>query len=193
MRAWFLIHPRGFLLRREGESVALPTEEDVQKLGVDTALAHPLGLFEGAEAVGAAVSKDAEIHAPLAITDAMELRKIYPALGEERFRLAGAASQLVLWEQTHRYCGRCASPTERVATERAMRCPRCGLLAYPRISPAVIVLIRRGEEALLARNARFPLPFYSTLAGFVEVGETLEETVVREMREEVGVEVKNLR
>jgi NAD+ diphosphatase len=73
--------------------------------------------------------------------------------------------------------------------ERSLRCPACGLLCYPRISPAVIVLVRRGDEALLARGARFPLPFYSTLAGFVEVGESLEQTVHREIREEVGVEV----
>src|SRR5262249_3755857 len=77
--------------------------------------------------------------------------------------------------------------------ERCMKCPACGLTAYPRIAPAVIVLVRRGEEALLARGARFPLPFYSTLAGFSEVGETLEQTVAREIREEVGVEVKDVR
>jgi NAD+ diphosphatase len=74
-----------------------------------------------------------------------------------------------------------------------MRCPACGLMAYPRIAPAIIVLVRRGEEALLARGARFPSAFYSTLAGFAEIGETLEETLEREVFEEVGVRVKNPR
>lgn len=74
-----------------------------------------------------------------------------------------------------------------------MRCPSCGLTAYPRISPAIIVLVRRGDEALLARNAQFPGSFYSTLAGFSEIGETLEETLVREVKEEVGVTVTNAR
>jgi NAD+ diphosphatase len=74
-----------------------------------------------------------------------------------------------------------------------MKCPTCGLVAYPRISPAVIVLVRKGDQALLARSSRFRLPFFSTLAGFVEVGETLEETVVREIREEVGVTVGDVR
>jgi NAD+ diphosphatase len=74
-----------------------------------------------------------------------------------------------------------------------MRCPSCGLLGYPRIAPAVIVLVRRGDEALLARGARFPGLFYSTLAGFVEIGESLEETIVREVREEVGIDVKGAR
>ena len=74
-----------------------------------------------------------------------------------------------------------------------MHCPACKLHVYPRIAPAVIVLVRRGDEALLARGARFPMPFFSTLAGFAEVGESLEETLAREVREEVGVEVSRIR
>lgn len=74
-----------------------------------------------------------------------------------------------------------------------MSCPACKRVYYPRISPAVIVLVTRGEQALLARNSRFPLPFFSTLAGFSEVGESLEETLVREVREEVGIHVKDVR
>ena len=74
-----------------------------------------------------------------------------------------------------------------------MICPSCGLAAYPRIAPAIIVLVRRGDRALLARNAKYPVPIYSTLAGFVDIGESLEETLAREVREEVGIEVTNIR
>ncbi len=81
----------------------------------------------------------------------------------------------------------------QLPTERAKRCPKCGLVNYPRLSPAVIVLISRGDELLLARAHRFPTGMYSILAGFVEPGESLEETVVREVREEVGIEVKDIR
>lgn len=193
MPAWFLIHPRGLVLRREGEGVLLPSDEEAASLGAKAEEGHALGVLDGEEAVAASIAGDVTLAPPLDVVDPFSLRGYYRALGEDRFRLAGTANQLVDWANTHRFCGRCATPTERVTGERAMRCPSCGLLAYPRITPAVIVLVRRGLEALLARGARFPLPFYSTLAGFVEVGETLEQTVAREIREEVGVEVKNIR
>jgi NAD+ diphosphatase len=110
--------------------------------------------------------------------------------------VAGRAWQIAHWDDTHRFCGRCGGRVERKSTERAKRCPDCELTTFPRVSPAVIVLVRRGRQALLARSARATaagVPFYSTLAGFVEAGESLEETVVREIREEVGITVKDLR
>ncbi len=106
-----------------------------------------------------------------------------------RWTLAGRAVQLVEWDRTHRYCGRCATPTEPVVGERSRRCPACGLLAFPRLAPAVITLIERDGAALLARGRAFPIPMYSCIAGFVEPGETVEDAVHREVREEVGVEL----
>ena len=91
-----------------------------------------------------------------------------------------------------RSCGHCGAATVIKDGERARECPRCGELSYPRISPAVIVRVTRGEEILLARARRFPPGFYSVLAGFVEPGETLEECVRREVREETGVELRDL-
>lgn len=108
--------------------------------------------------------------------------------------LAGRASQLVEWERTHRFCGACGKATTRHESgEPAMVCAACGHSAYPRISPAMITVIRRGREILLARSHRFPNGMYSCLAGFVEAGESLEECVHREIKEEVGVDVANLR
>jgi NAD+ diphosphatase len=121
------------------------------------------------------------------------LRHVFGILGAKAFALAGRAVQLLDWQRNHRYCGACATPTERMAGEFAMRCPNCGLLAYPRLSPAVMVLVRRGDQLLLARSPRFPPGVFSALAGFVEPGETLEECAVREVREEVGIEIANLR
>ena len=82
---------------------------------------------------------------------------------------------------------------QHIAGERAMHCPRCELQHYPRLSPSMIVLVTRGDEVLLARSPRFVAGVYSTLAGFVEAGESVEQCVLREVREEVGVEVGNLR
>jgi NAD+ diphosphatase len=184
-RAWFLVHPQGLVVRREADGVSLPTDDDVAGLGVDDTRAHDLGQVGEARAFAASV-RDLP---PATSLEIGKLRELYPVLGDERFMMAGRATQVVEWFDTHRFCGRCATPTERVAGERCMRCPACGLLGYPRIAPAVIVLVRRGDEALLARGARFPGLFYSTLAGFVEIGESLEQTIVREVREEVGVDV----
>jgi NAD+ diphosphatase len=187
MRDWYLIHPRGVVVRRDGEVLRLPREEDVAGLDIDEAAVLQAD-EEGARA--APVSTEAVIGPPLEI---ITLRDAYELLGEERFLAVGRASQLVEWATTSRFCGRCGTMTERLPGERCMRCLKCGLLAYPRIAPAIIVLVRRGDEALLARNARSKMPFYSTLAGFVEIGESLERTITREVREEVGVEVDNVR
>jgi NAD+ diphosphatase len=121
------------------------------------------------------------------------LMALHGRLDDVRWSLAGRAVQLVEWERTHRFCGRCATPTESATSERARRCPACGLLAFPRLAPAVITLIERDGEALLARGATFPIPMYSCIAGFVEPGETLEEAVHREVHEEVGVRLSEVR
>lgn len=112
--------------------------------------------------------------------------------------LAGRAVQTVEWTRTHRFCGRCATPTEPSTGERGLKCPACDLVVYPRVAPAMITLVTRGEpgpdqEALLARGVRFPMPMYSCLAGFVEPGEDLEGAVIREVKEEVGVDVDDVR
>ncbi|HZP86354.1 MAG TPA: NAD(+) diphosphatase, partial [Burkholderiales bacterium] len=95
--------------------------------------------------------------------------------------------------RSHLYCGRCGTRTVAKTTERARQCPSCSLTVYPRIAPAVMALIRRGDELLLARSPHFAPGMYSALAGFVEPGESLEQCLHREVKEEVGVEVTNLR
>ena len=121
---------------------------------------------------------------------------LYNVLGrveDQLFALVGRASQLLDWERDHQYCGRCGAPMELDVVERAMNCKPCKAIVYPRIAPCVIVLVTRGEELLLARSPNFPVPMYSTLAGFIEAGESAEQTVVREVREEVNLDVHKLR
>ncbi|MDA8142219.1 MAG: NAD(+) diphosphatase, partial [Desulfobacteraceae bacterium] len=122
-----------------------------------------------------------------------ELRSLFTHLEEDLIWVAGRANQLVDWQRTHQYCGACGHPTEDKLDERAIICPKCGLINYPRLSPAVIVAVLKDDKILLARNKRFQIPIYSVLAGFVEPSETLEQCVQREVKEEVGVEVKNIR
>jgi NAD+ diphosphatase len=151
---------------------------------------HFLGVLDGVAYWGVDVP---EGHDP-SDGGALDLYSYFGRASEDEWLIAGRAVQIVEWARTHRYCGRCGEPTEPAAGERAMRCPRCRLLSFPRLAPAMITLVTRGEsgpdqEALLARGVQFRAPMYSCLAGFVEPGETLEGAVVREVREEVGVEV----
>ncbi len=117
------------------------------------------------------------------------LFSLHPMVTAVDWTLAGRAVQIVEWARTHRFCGRCGALTERATGERAMRCPSCRLLSFPRLSPAVIMVVHRGDEMLLAHGRAFPMPMYSALAGFVEPGESIEDAVRREVREEVGVTV----
>lgn len=131
--------------------------------------------------------------APPEGTEPVALRQLFGALSDDDFAIAGRALGLTAWDRDHRYCGRCGAETERSQTERVRTCTRCGHGAYPRLSPAVIALVERDGRALLARNARFALPFFSTLAGFVEVGETLHAAVEREIHEEAGITIRDVR
>lgn len=129
---------------------------------------------------------------------ALDLYSYFGRSSEVEWAIAGRAVQIAEWARTHRFCGRCGTPTESSTSDRSMKCPACGLMAYPRLAPAMITLVTRGEPgpdqlALLARGVQFRAPMYSCLAGFVEPGESLEQAVVREVREEVGIEVGNVR
>jgi len=149
-----------------------------------------LGVLGGDACWAAEVGRDVDIPDGFAFHD---LRAAHGILGERRWAVAGRAVQLIDWENSHRFCGRCATPTEPAPGERARRCPKCGLLAFPRLAPAVITLVERDGEALLAQGVNFGVPMYSCIAGFVEPGETLEEAVEREIAEEVGVSVTDVR
>ncbi len=178
---------------RDGKVVVLDEHPD----DIDPSLPRLLlGTLDGAACY--AVDLDGDGVPDVVTADLQDLlvplRGLYGRVDEPRWTLAGRAVQLIDWDRNHRHCGRCATPTEPVPGERARRCPECELLAFPRLAPAVIVLIERADgAALLARGRNFAVPMYSCLAGFVEPGETLEEAVEREVLEEVGVEVGDVR
>jgi NAD+ diphosphatase len=176
----------------QGKVIVLDDHPDDLAIDVPRML---LGLLDGAACWAVDLDGDGVPDVLLEdLGDAMvPLMGLHGRVDDARWTLAGRAVQLIEWERTHRYCGRCGTPTEQAPGERALRCPACGLLAFPRLAPAVITLIERAGEALLARNGSFPIPMYSCIAGFVEPGETMEEAVHREVHEEVGIELGEVR
>lgn len=124
-----------------------------------------------------------------------DLKELYHFLPANIIALAGKASQLIEWDKAHQFCGECGSPTHVANHEHSRTCinPSCQRIFYPRISPVIIVAIERGQEILLARSPHFPPEIYSTLAGFVEPGETIEQAVHREVYEETRIKIQNLR
>lgn len=148
-----------------------------------------LGTLDGAPCVARRLDGDDGLPGAACVP----LRQLFGALPEDDFAIATRALGITTWDDHHRFCGRCGAATTRSATERARICGPCKLHHYPRLAPAVIALVERDGKALLARNARYRSAFHSVLAGFVEVGETLEETVAREIHEEAGIAVTDIR
>jgi NAD+ diphosphatase len=148
-----------------------------------------MGSLEGRDCFVAALDPSVDLDG-LAF---LGLRELFGRLPDHLAALAGRASQTLEWSLAHAYCGRCGTPTDPAPSELARACPNCGALHFPRITPAVIMRVERDGRILLARNRNFRGPFFSVLAGFVEPGETLEEAVAREIREEVGIEVEDVR
>ncbi len=123
----------------------------------------------------------------------INFRALLMDLGRVMFELIASASQLLTWEQEHNFCCRCGCKTRIHPEENAMCCDACGYRQYPRINPCVIVLITQGDKVLLARNSNFKAGYFSCIAGFIEPGETAEQAVHREVEEEIGVQVDNIR
>jgi len=135
---------------------------------------------------------DQDISVRLA-AEAKSLRSLLFKESDKDFAIAGKASQIVNWYRAHRFCGACGTPTVHHVSQRALCCPSCNEQYFPRINPCAIVLVTKGRKVLLARSARFRSGFFSCLAGFIEVGESAEETVLREVKEESGLVVHNIR
>jgi len=191
---WFVIQNGMILVAKSGDAVDVPIEipiaADVRDLGLHPQRTAFIGMAAGKSCFAAEVPETDS--APRGWSfEAM--RSLFTLVPEDLFRVAGRASQVLDWDRTHAFCGRCGTPTTIKPGERAKECPSCGLVSYPRISPAVIVAVARGERILLARAHRFAPGMYSVLAGFVEPGETLEECVHREVKEETGIKVRNVR
>lgn len=187
---WFAFQGAQILILRDAQSATVPSARDMRELGVSPKRSQYLGIL------GEQHCFACELEEGSTAPEGMQwsgLRALFGSIDDSLFALAGRAFQVVDWDRSHQFCGRCGTPTQIRNHERARECPKCGQVHYPRIAPAIMVLVRRGREFLLARSPHFAPGMYSALAGFVEPGETLEQTLVREVREEVGIEVANVR
>lgn len=177
--------PLGFAYDDNG---VLFSREWVKGLGLKLAFEHGIGHFDGEPVYLLMLDGPGEVPG----SQWQGLRAFMLNDDFDHYRVLAYAAQIATWADEHRFCGRCGAASVQIARERAMHCEACNLRAYPRISPSMIVLITRGDEILLARSPRFVTGVYSTLAGFAEPGESAEDCVVREVYEEVQLQVKNI-
>ncbi|MBN1761172.1 MAG: NAD(+) diphosphatase [Chitinispirillaceae bacterium] len=188
---WFIFQHDRLLVSRVGDSARVPLLDSVQPFGIDPQRAQFLGMLDTVPCYAASIDSPPQEGAEGMTVE--PLRRLFGLLPEEQLRIAIRASQIVHWDNTSRYCGACGGPTRPSAAERAKMCQSCGLTLFPRISPAVIVAVVNDDRILLAHGSRYPEGLYSVLAGFVEPGETIEECVAREVKEEVGIDVSDIR
>lgn len=182
----FFIRGRKLLFHEENGGLRLYDGPDPGEPDADVMYRRDLGT--GSELI--AVSE--QTPPPVGCIE-ISLRAAYAHLPEQLWIQAGRAIQIFDWRRQHRFCGRCGTAAIEEPREPAMLCPACGLRNYPRLAPAVIVAVTNGNEILLGRARRFPDGMYSTLAGFVEPGETLEDAARREVFEETGITVGGIR
>ena len=186
---WFAFQENRLLLYEESSGLKLPCLVDFGELGLTALSEHYLGRLDNRPCYAVEVTEGTNPPPGMTFEG---LRQVYGRLDEDLFWIAARAVQIVDWGRTHQFCGRCGVPLNTKTTERAKECPQCGLLHFPRLAPAIIVLVERDDKLLLARSRHFIPGMYSILAGFVEPGESLEEAVRREVKEEVGIELKDI-
>ena len=186
---WFVFRGDRLLVKTAETLAEIPRACEISSFGADINGMHYIGALDGTSCY--AVEADGEAADPPGMAF-MELRPLLVMLDEESFAVASRAYQFIHWERMHQFCGRCGGRIGPKPDERAKVCQQCGLTIFPEISPAIIVAVTRGNEILLAHSQRFQAKFYSVLAGFVEQGETFEQTVRREVKEEAGIDVKDI-
>jgi len=187
---WFAFQGSKLLVQVNGSAAAIPFGHGIEGVDLSAAPRQFLGELEGNACYALELPEGRPLPEGLALEG---LRQVYGKIDEAFFWLAARAVQIVDWDRTHRFCSRCGAPTLQRETERSKECPRCGQIYFPRLAPAVIVRVQRGNQILMARSRHFAPGVFSVLAGFVEPGETLEEAVAREVKEESGIQVKNIR
>lgn len=186
---WFAFQ-RSSIIVIDAATATLPCCAQLIDHGVETVRSTYLGLLDERHCYAAEIDEQHPLPEGWA---KLGLRDLFSMVDGTTAALSGRALQLLDWERNHQFCSRCGTPMHARSDERARACPACRFTSYPPVSPAVMVLVTRGRELLLARKSVWAPGRYSAIAGFVEPGEMLEDTVMRETMEEVGVKVGELR
>lgn len=187
---WFIFQNDQLLILREENANKLITPPTLTVIKDSLTRQYALGILQdGSIYFCAEISNDTPLPSHIEI---VPLRKAFNLLGNEWFSAAVKAYSIITWDKNHQFCGRCGQPTSLRPSSFERACHACNLHFYPRISPSIIVRIQKDNEILMARSPHFSPGMYGLIAGFVEVGETLEEAARREVLEEVGIEIKNL-
>lgn len=187
---WLLLRGNELALMSEGEVLALPQGPLPVELRTLASSAVYLGLWDGRPCRAIALAREQELPVGLQTENLMASE---PRIDIDLLSLAGRAGQLLHWQKTSRVCSRCGGATEALLGESGKKCLSCGYAHFPHIHPCVIVLIHRPGEVLLARKAEWPVGRYGLVAGFVDCGECFEEAVSREIAEETGLRVRDIR
>ena len=187
---WFAFKRSEIVVVSGADRPELPCCIDISEHGLAAERTQYLGLYGGRHCYAVAVAESHELPDGWST---LGLRDLFGLVETTLAALSGRAYQLLEWDRNHQFCSRCGTRTEPRRDERSRACPACKLTTYPPVTPAIMILITHGRKLLLARKGAFPAGRFSALAGFVEPGEMLEDTVIRETREEVGVEIKNIR
>jgi NAD+ diphosphatase len=186
---WFIFSGKQILIKKADNACQIPCETDFSGLGVELNDKQYIGNFDGSPCYCMEAPSGESPCADMAFDVIRALTNTSDA--NELFRIAGFAYHIMNWNRLNRFCGHCGSPMQDKSDERAKLCPKCGSIVYPRISPATITAVIKGDEILLAHNNSFKDGLYSLVAGFVEPGESLEDCVKREVLEETGVKIKS--
>jgi NAD+ diphosphatase len=187
---WFFVSEGEIVLQPQGEFIPYGNLQDLPISKEMTKNKIKLGTFQSSPCYLLSLDKKPDI----GMGEYLGLRSILGKVNDELFDMAGRALQIALFYKTHQYCGQCATPMRTIKWENAMHCDSCGHRVYPRVSPCIIVAIRKENQILLALHKRHNAdnPMFTVLAGFTEAGETLEQCVEREVFEESAIRIKNI-
>lgn len=197
VNAWVVVLAgKKILMKKTGDKLYIPEIKDIEGMMPNDKTLKYFGKYDGHDCYYKSQNKittlpETTLPENYKLVDLKDITMCSGDMG--LFLLAGTANHLLHWESVNQYCGCCGHKTSDKKDERAKICPHCGNIVYPRISPATITAVFHGDQILLAHNSHFKKDLYSLIAGFVEPGETLEQCVEREIREEVGIKVRNIK